>query len=204
MRKIFSTVVAAALIVVGGIALFCVFSRHTAPAKTSACGGNVASADGLRKIAERISSIDDVAERRRLARDVLTSMRELDVSRLPLDERRRMIASNFFFEGVFPFASALNNYGFSEEEASSWMMAGWKCYRDLCASFDDVDASCSAAEARTRRELARKSRQFYANDYRLMDSRLIGLLFADMPDGAEERFRAKWKAAFAEPDASGR
>ena len=204
MKKIIFTVVATGILVAGIVALFNYFSRQSEPVETLACGGDVARADVLRELADRISSINSVAERRRLALAALTSMRELDVSRIPLEERRRMIASNFFFEGVFPFASALIHCGFSEEETSSWMMAGWKCYRDLCASFDDVDASSSAAESRSRRELARKSQQFYANDYRLMDLRLIGLLFADMPDGAEERFRAKWKAAFAEPDASGR
>ena len=153
----------------------------------------------LRRLANKISAIDNVEARYRLASSTLRAMSEFDISKMTLEERKKMIAENFFMDGVVSFASVLKGCGVSEEEMSDWMMTGWQQYRDLCESFRADDDSCSEAELRTSRELARKSRQYYSNDYKLMESLLIGLLFGDMAEGAEERFRNKWKVRFADP-----
>ena len=64
MKKIIFTVVATGILVAGIVALFNYFSRQSEPAETLACGGDVARADVLRELADRISSINSVAERR--------------------------------------------------------------------------------------------------------------------------------------------
>ena len=155
----------------------------------------------LRMLAKRIPAVDNAEERHRLASSALKAMSELDISKMTLEDRKKMIAENFFMDGVVSFASSIKGCGVSEEEMGNWMMAGWQRYRDLCDSFCVAGDSCTEVELRISRELARKSKQYYANDYKLMESLLIGLLFGDMPDGAEERFRSKWKASFADPSA---
>ena len=199
---------AVAAIVACSFALLWLFSQRAAPpdnrAPREAVAGSTSIVEMLRELAKTIPETRNEADGQQVALPAMKIVSQLEVDSLSLDIRKRMVGENFFLDGIFTVASSLAISNVSEDEMSDWLMIGWERYRDLCWSFETIASTYSDAEKRMSRELSSKARMLYANDYRLMDSLLIGLLFADMPDGAAERFRAKWKAAFAEPDACGR
>ena len=111
---------------------------------------------------------------------------------------RASLARDYLLWVIMPIAEALKTNGASESALSDYVIKAWGTFQALCSSFDEENPRQGS------RRIAETARRDYEDGYRLFDRQWLALLFRDMPDGAEERFRAKWKAAFAEPDASGR
>ena len=111
---------------------------------------------------------------------------------------RSKIVRDYLFWVVVPIAEALKENGASEVELSDFLLKAWDAFAALANSFDCLDCPQGC------RLMAKTAKRDYEDGSLLFDTTIIPLLFQGMPDGDEERFRAKWKAAFAEPDASGR
>ena len=183
-----------AAVVIAGAAVFLIRPRALAPwdiemQEVAACFRDWSRPERFSEVLSRISALTDAKSRT----SCLKAAAAASVSGAIMDsdaQTRSVMTHDYLFWVILPMASSLKENGVSEETLSDYVIGAWTAFDELRKSF----ASC--ADKRGGNRMSDMANSDYTNACILFERSLLALVFDGMPEGAEARFRARWKAAF--------
>ena len=148
------------------------------------------SCEGAESILSRAWACTDEDARLERLRVLANATASPDVISVGDEKVRSVVALEFPAHVILPLAGMLEKAGATEHEIGDYMINAWTAYKSLCESFDPDSGKRGAKQ---RALLANRA---YENGCCLLENMMIAQIFWGMPEGAEARFRARWKAAF--------